>query len=214
LDLAFDLVVGNAPFALQQPFTDLSGNAIVLEEFKCYLSGIRFADDDGTRVADFADNVLLLDGARPRFRERLGIMANAHIHAMEFVGGLADDVQWQPEPPSGHPLADPAMACNGQSGHLALLMRGFVDKNTNGLFDPDVDVAFDYRPSGPDAWRWRHLHIHADMVSGEPLDIALRLDMRFILLGIDLEQHPYASGTGPMAMTAMANLVAALVPAY
>lgn len=214
VELAMEMVVGSEPFHLHHAYQDWAGNTVRFTTLKCYISGIRLQDDDSTLVANLSAAVVLLDGQSPSSRHQLGRMSNGHVHSIEFTGGLATDEQLHGAYGPGHVLSDPSMACPDGGGRIHLLMEGYLDRDGDGAFDPAVDLAFSYRPSGPEAARGRHLHLHADMVGGELLTLRMRLDVRFILLGIDLAEQPLASGNDPKALAALANLAAGVYPWY
>lgn len=214
VDLKVDLVAGMHAFDLDQGYQDGHGNTIRFTELKFYVSGIHFYDDDGSLAADMPDAVLLLDGAQPSLTQRLGTMADGHIHDIHFTAGLGDELQTGGSHPPGHPLGHTAMFCPETGGRLHLLMKGYVDQDGNGQFDPDVDVHFEYRPYGPEVFRDRHLHVHANMVGGEMNTLWLRVDVRIMLFGIDLLEDPQASGGSDGAVMLMNNLVAAVMVQY
>jgi hypothetical protein len=214
VDLKVDLVAGTHAFDMGQLYLDGQGHAIRFTELKFYLSGVHFYDDDGSLAADMPEAVLLVDGAQPSLTQRLGTMADGHIHDIHFTAGLGEELQSGGSHPPGHPLAHAAMQSTGTGGRLHLLMRGYVDQDGDGHFDPDVDVPFEYRPHGPEAFRDRHLHLHADMVNGVMPTLRLRVDVRILLFGMDLLEHPEASGGSDGAVMLMNNLMAAVMVSY
>jgi len=212
VELAVELVVGSEPFRLDHPHQDWAGNTVRFTALKFYLSGIRLFDMDGSLMADHAEKVLLVDGSNASASWHLGMIPNGHIEHMELYGGLFKEEQILGLFPAGHALTDTAM--QDDTGRLHLLMAGYMDNDSDGLFDPEVDQAFLYKAGGVDGAQRRHLHLHADMINGEQLTLGLRIDVRFILLGIDLAAHPHASGSDPNALAAMANLVTGMYPWY
>lgn len=212
VDLAVELVVGGEPFRIDQPLVDWDGDPIRFTALKFYLSGLRLFDEHGSLLMDHGGNVLLVDGARNSATWHLGVIPNGHVEHLELFGGLCREEQMTGQFAAGHVLSDTAM--QSDAGRLHLLMTGYLDHDRNGLFDPGVDQAFAYRAGGVGSAQLRHMHLHADMTNGEPLTLGLRIDVRFILLGIDLAAHPFASGDDPYALAAMTNLVTGIYPWY
>lgn len=195
VSVRYSLINGAVPFRMDSSFTDSYGNRLRITRLKFLLGEWHALDDEDVLVADLSGPVVLVDGGEPVQEHHLGRMADGHIHTLEFRAGPVDTNSLVPE-----------MIIDGQAVHLVL--QGYVDSNADGAFTEGVDVAFDYRASGADAARDRHIHVHADMVGGVPVTLALQLDVRFLLIGVDPMMQATSSGNDTLAQRIMDNLVA------
>ncbi len=204
--LSLEVRNGSIPFVLGTQTQDGAGNTIYITAFACYLSQVAFHDDSDVVVADYPASMILLDGSIPKMDHALGNMSNGHVHDIWFTAGtgLQPDAVDDCTAPDAQSMRDP------QGNSIHLLMKGFVDRNGNGMFDSGADVPFEVRPSGPNALRRRHFHLHADMVEGKPLSLGVKVDVRLILLGVDLLAEPVVTGDHPTAMAVMNNFATAV----
>ena len=211
VDLRFELVAGMEPFSLGRTYLDGAGNMIRFTDLRFYLSGIHAYDDDGAMVADMQRAVVLVKGSDPVFQATLGSMPNGHIHELHFTGGVVQGQGMQGVGPGSDPLADPAM--QGPDGLIHLLVEGYVDRDADGHYTQGQDLPFRFAPSGPQLLRDRHLHCHTDMIDGGGVLLGLRLDVRLLLLGLDLSAIP-AEGLDAHYTALMNNLVAGITVRY
>lgn len=208
VELRFELVAGMERFSLDRSYHDGAGNLVRFTDLRFYLSGIHAYDDDGAMVADMQRSVVLVKGSEPVLRANLGAMPDGHIHELHFSAGVIDGQGLQGVGLGNDPLADPAM--QGPNGRLHLLVEGYVDRDADGVYTPGHDLQFRFAPTGPVHLRDRHIHLHADMVDGGGVLLGLQLDVRLLLLGMDLSNLPM-EGADHLHATLMNNLVAGIM---
>jgi hypothetical protein len=211
VSLRVELVNGLQPFALGQSCEDGMGSSIRFTALKFYLTGIGLLDSDGSRIPGISRCEILVDGSSPMLQSRIGTIPNGHIEEFRFTAGLDRSFECDAAYPAGHPFADTSMLNMEEPWRSHMIMSGFVDFNANGEFDVGVDLPFDHRIGGgirPS----RHYHAHADMVDGEELVIGLRVDMRLLLLAVDLRE--LANGVSDVSFNdrLLSNLSAAIQP--
>lgn len=208
LELRFDWVHGMQPLDLATTYQDGVGRAVRFAAIKFLLCDLHAYDDDSTLVAGFPGSTLLVDARYPGRTWAMGNMADGHIHAIHFTAGHDRPTG------TGSVQDDPEML--GPHGHLRaqLLITGHVDSNGDGIVDPLVDQPFELRPGGPLLVRQRHLHLHADMFDGRTVTLGLMLDIRMLMIGVDLLNTPHVAGEGEDAARLMNNLAAGIMVRY
>ncbi len=186
--VSLDIRITNGPFALTEAMRieDGTGAKVQLNTLKFYLSGVELWNADSAALSGLSNTVLLMDARQPRSIIQLGVIPNGHIEEFRFVPGLAESFSGQGSFPQGHPFADPDMQDPDGSGRLNLLMEGYVDVNDNGVFDEGIDHAFEHRSVCNTPRPPKHFHIHADMVDGQDLTLGIQIDLRILMLAVDL----------------------------
>lgn len=210
--LQVDMVHGVHPFEAGMFCEDGAGNRIRFSVLKFYLTGIDLLDTDSNQVAGVSSTELLLDGNAPSSRHILGRIPNGHIEEFRFTAGLDRTFTCEASYPNGHPYTDPDMQSLDDLGRLHLFMKGYVDVNGSGSFDEGVDSEFEYRVGGGTVRPIRHFHVHADMVDGEDLTLGIRVDIRVLLLAIDLRAYPSSLGNDNVSDLLLDNLSVAVSP--
>lgn len=210
--LRVEFVNGALPFSPDMLSVDGAGAQVRFTTLKFYLSDIGLFDIDSNRIAGVSNSVLLLDASRSGARYKLGRIPNGHIEEFRFVPGLDRSFSCVNEFPHGHPYTDPSMLDQGDLERLHLYMSGYVDTNGNGHFDPGIDTEFDHRLFRGDVRPLRHFHMHADMVDGQDLTLGLRVDVRILLLAVDLRANSTVDGNAALRDLLLDNLSVAVSP--
>lgn len=212
VSLDVELVNGVHSFAPGMWSEDGTGARVQFTTLKFYMSGISLLDTDSNRITGVSNTELLVDasGAAPTYA--LGSIPNGHIEEFQFTPGLDRTFNCEEAYPHGHPFMDPAMQDLEEYGRLHLLMRGYVDVDTNGQFDEGVDSEFDYRLVAGTARPSRHFHMHADMIDGQDLTLGIRVDVRILLLAVDLRANATVDGNAELSDLLLDNLSVAVSP--
>lgn len=186
--VALDIEITNGPFALADTVRveDGTGARVQFNTLKFYLSGVELWNADSVALSGLSNTTLLLDVGRPRSTIELGVIPNGHIEEFRFVPGVDQSFSGVTAYPAGHPFSDPDMQDLTGLGRLNLLMEGFVDQNDNGVFDEGIDHAFEHRLASNVPRPPKHFHVHADMVDGQDLTLAILIDLRILFLAVDL----------------------------
>lgn len=186
--VALEIEITNGSFALADTVRveDGTGAKAQFNTLKFYLSGVELWNADSVPLSGLSNTTLLLDAGRPRSTVELGVIPNGHIEEFRFVPGIDQSFSGGTAYPLGHPFSDPDMQDLSGSGRLNMLMAGFVDQNDNGVFDDGVDHSFEHRLASNVPHPPKHFHIHADMVDGQDLTLAILIDLRILLLAVDL----------------------------
>lgn len=210
--VALDIEITNGPFALADTVRveDGTGAKVQFSTLKFYLSGVELWNADSAALSGLSNTVLLLDAGRPRSTIELGVIPNGHIEEFRFVPGIDQSFSSGTAYPSGHPFSDPDMQDLTGLGRLNLLMEGFVDQNDNGVFDEGIDHAFEHRSLSNTPRPPKHFHIHADMVNGQDLTLGIQIDLRILLLAVDLSATLDATEESELQELLLNNLSAAI----
>lgn len=186
--VALDIEITNGAYAFTDAMRmeDGSGAKVQFSTLKFYLSGIQVWNADSVAIDGLSSTALLLDASEPRTLRQLGVIPNGHIEEFRFVPGLDQSFSCQAAYPHGHPFTDPDMQDLEGLGRLNLLMQGFVDRNDNSVHDVGIDHAFDHRLVSVAPLTPKHFHIHADMIDGQDLTLGIQVDLRILLLAVDL----------------------------
>lgn len=186
--VALDIEITNGSFALTEDMRieDGTGAKVQLNTLKFYVCGVELWNADSVALNGLFNTALLLDARQPRSVVPLGVIQNGHIEEFRFVPGIDQTFSNEVSYPNGHPFADPDMHALVGIGRLNLLMEGFVDRNDNGVYDDGIDHAFEHRLASNVPHPPKHFHIHADMVDGQDLTLAILIDLRILFLAVDL----------------------------
>jgi hypothetical protein len=212
VSLGVHFVNGARPFSSGMWGVDGTGAMVRFSTLKFYLSNIGLYDVDSNRIAGTTTSELLIDAARPGAVHRLGRMSNGHVEEFRFVPGLDRTFSCETAYPNGHPYTDPSMLAGMGNERLHMHMAGYVDRNNNGHFDADTDVEFVYKLIGEGARPMRHFHMHADMVDGQELTLGIRVDLRILLLAVDIASSPTSTGNDALTELLLDNLAVAISP--
>ncbi len=210
--VALDIEITNGPFALTEAMRieDGTGAKVQLHTLKFYLSGVELWNADSAALSGLSNTVLLMDARQPRSIVQLGVIPNGHIEEFRFVPGIDQNFSCQAAFPNGHPFTDPDMQDLDGFGRLNLLMEGYVDRNDNGVFDDGIDHAFEHRSLSNTPRPPKHFHIHADMVNGQDLTLGIQIDLRILLLAVDLSATLDATEESELQELLLNNLSAAI----
>ncbi len=210
--VALDIEIINGSFALTETIRieDGTGAKVQLNTLKFYLCGVELWNADSVPLSGLSTTALLLDAGQPRSTIQLGVIPNGHIEEFRFVPGIDQSFSAEAAYPSGHPFTDPDMQDVVGYGRLSLLMEGFIDRNDNGAYDEGIDHAFEHRllsnvPRPP-----KHFHIHADMVDGQDLTLGILVDLRILLLAVDLSAPLETAEEAALHALLLNNLSAAI----
>lgn len=212
VSLSVEFVNGADPFSSGMWSVDGTGAQVRFTTLKFYLSNIGLYDVDSTRIEGLSATELLVDGSRSDAVHRLGRMPNGHIEEFRFLPGLDRTFSCEASFPHGHPYNDPSMLAGEGVERLHMHLAGYVDRNNNGHFDADTDVEFLYKLAGEGVRPARHFHLHADMIDGQELTLGIRVDLRILLLAVDIGSTPASTGNDALADLLMDNLAVAISP--
>lgn len=212
VSLRVEFVNGTRPFSAGMWGVDGTGAQIRFTTLKFYLSDIGLYDIDSNRIGGIVNSELLLDASRSGVRYSLGRIPNGHIEEFRFVPGLDRSFSCEAAFPNGHPYTDPSMHDQDDMERMHLHMAGYVDVNNDGHFDEGVDVAFDHALKGGTPRPLRHFHMHADMIDGQPLELGIQVDLRILLLAVDMGANPTSTGNDALVDLLLNNLAIAISP--
>lgn len=210
--VALDIEITNGPYALSDDLRmeDGAGARVQFSVLKFYLSGIQLWNADSVSLSGLSNTTILLDASQPRSSVHLGVIPNGHIEEFRFVPGIDQSFSPQLSYPNGHPFNDTDMHALAGLGRLNLLMEGFVDRNDNGSYDEGVDHAFEHRLVSHTPRTPKHFHIHADMIDGAALTLGIQVDLRILLLAVDLGAPLDATAQDALHELLLNNLSAAI----
>ncbi len=212
VSLRVEFVNGTRPFSAGMWSVDGAGAQVRFTTLKFYLSNIGLYDVDSNRISGISNSALLLDASRSVERYELGRIPNGHIEEFKFVPGLDRAFSCEAAFPHGHPYTDPSMQDPVDMERMHMRMAGYVDVNNDGHFDDGVDVAFDHALKGGATRPLRHFHMHADMVDGSSLELAIQVDLRVLLLAVDMAADPSSEGDDALVDMLLNNLAIAISP--
>lgn len=212
VSLRVEFVNGTRPFSAGMWSVDGTGAQVRFTTLKLYLSNIGLYDVDSNRISGIANSELLLDASRSVERYELGRIPNGHIEEFKFVPGLDRAFSCEAAFPHGHPYTDPSMQDQEDMERMHMRMTGYVDVNNDGHFTDGVDVAFDHALKGGATRPLRHFHMHADMIDGSSLELAIQVDLRILLLAVDMAADPSSEGDDALVDMLLNNLAIAISP--
>lgn len=212
VSLRVEFVNGTRPFSEGMWSVDGTGAQVRFTTLKFYLSDIGLYDVDSDRIGGIVNSELLLDASLSGARYSLGRIPNGHIEEFRFVPGLDRSFSCEAAFPHGHPYTDPSMHDQNDMERMHLRMAGYVDVNNDGHFDEGEDVAFDHALKGGATRPLRHFHMHADMIDGQALELGIRVDLRILLLAVDMAANPSSDGNDAFVDMLLNNLAIAIAP--
>jgi len=210
--LSFNFVSGMVPFNINNMYTDGAGNAIRFNTLKFYVSDVHLTDDAANMVVEYPSGYFLIDGAASSNMFALGSMNPGHVHMINFSLGLDSTTNHADPLTAAYPLNIPGMhwSWNPTAGYKFLNMEGLVDGNGDGDVDDTEDVPFTYHCATDGLLREDSFQQHTDVVGGSTVNLAAKVDVSMLLVGIDLLSANVAMGGGPNNQAAMNNLVMAI----
>jgi len=212
VSLRVEFVNGTRPFSAGMWSVDGTGAQVRFTTLKFYLSDIALYDVDSKRISGITNSELLLDASRSVERYELGRIPNGHIEEFNFVPGLDRSFSCEAAFPHGHPYTDPSMQDQFGMERMHMRMAGYVDVNNDGHYDDGIDVAFDHALKRGAPIPIRHFHMHADMIDGRSLELAIQVDLRILLLAVDMAANPSSEGNDALVDMLLNNLAIAISP--
>jgi hypothetical protein len=209
LRLAFDLRYGLQPLERHQRYPYGDGHGVHFTMAKVMLSDFRVADTHGRLLGEFKGAPMLLSIDGPE-QVVLGTLPAVALGGLSFRAGLNDSLDRLPATPGAWPLDQEDMLVAGDhaQGRYVLRLEGFVDLDGDGVFTAGADTAFAYTPHAIPLPTWCAVAPVAPEVlrPGGSVVRSLVLDVKLLLLGVDILDHPVADGADSVALQLERNL--------
>ncbi len=211
--LTFDLRYGAMPFQLGHGYLFTEGRTIHFTKVKVLLSGFHMLDATGRTVGTASDVPIMIDADGPA-EVPLGPMPAVPLGDLGFRLGLHAALDQAAVSNAAWPLdqADMLVDNDPAYGRYTLLLEGFIDQDGDGVFAAHSDRAFSYRPYGQAVPTWCTVSPVAPQSLGPGGHITrnVRLNVLFMLLGVDVINDPLSQGQETMATTVLWNTGAAV----
>lgn len=209
----YTFVNGTSAFDPNVTFDDGQGNAVRITKLKFYSHDMHLTDDDDNTVAEFHDDIMLVDALNATNEFELGTMTPGHVHNVAFELGLdsASSYGYPDQMTAPAPLDDNDMtwSWNTAAGRMFVKFEGFVDANGNNTMD--MGEMFQYHSIGAAMMPMHaHMHIHGDVAAGSTFNIALKVDVLALVNGLNLSGMFHDDGAENQQL--LQNLMVATTP--
>jgi hypothetical protein len=189
--LVVNVVVDGEGVSMGTLYQDLGGTAVRFDRLAFYLSGFGFENGEGEVAYPTGVKAFLFDGDQTAPMALPGLQRGGHA-VLHLHAGLPPEINHADPLQASFPLDIPSMHWNWNPdlGYIFARIEGMYDANGDGVIDLN-DSEFQYHCASTELLRSFSLSLE-DVNIDDTLE--LTLDMRELLLGLDIASDPIGHG--------------------